>query len=330
MSRLVNRGFTVTLVIVVLIAELALRAAASAPADVVRSVYGTTLAMYMEVAERLRHQAPEVRVLAMGDSLAMTQFQPDIFAADHALPANAVFNASYLALASRSQENLLRQVGLDRFSRLRRVLIFMNPRRLTPEGNVNAAVFRIAIPDPGGPWREAWRDKRVSPILDYSRLYGLSRYLVTASWRQVGRPTSWDEVEYLTPQGGVAFDHPRPQGEVPVYFYEPVDQLSEDLVADFRRVLELFRARGVSVVLLPSAVHPSVHAFASADAEARFNARMQTLAEETGSVWVPLPAGSFHPPADTDFLDYGHLNRNGGVAFTHQVRDALASLPPIN
>ena len=59
-----------------------------------RIVYGTTLAMYLEIDRRLRDASPAVQVLAMGDSLSMTQFQPDIFAADHALPANAVFNAS--------------------------------------------------------------------------------------------------------------------------------------------------------------------------------------------------------------------------------------------
>ncbi len=330
MPPIVNRGFTITLLALALAAELALRATAAAPPDQMRIVYGTTLAMYMKVAERLRGAAPEVRVLAMGDSLAMTQFQPDAFAADHALPANAVFNASYMALASRSQENLLMDVGVERLSSLRRVLLFMNPRRLTPEGNVDAAVFRVAIPEPGGPWREAWKDKSVSPILDYSRLYGLSRYLVTASWRQVGRPDGWDQVEFMTPQGGVAFDRPRPPGDVPVYFYEPVDALSEDLIADFTRVIALFRSRGVSVVLLPSAVHRSIQVFASPEAEARFHARMQSLADATGSAWVPLPAGAFQPPTDTDFLDYGHLNRSGGVAFTHYLRDALAALPPID
>ena len=330
MAPIVNRGFTITLLALAIAAELALRGAASASPPVVRFVYGTTLAIYMKVAERLAVAAPEVRVLAMGDSLALTQFQPDTFAADHGLPANAVFNAAYLALASRSQQGLLAHVGLDRLSQLRRVLLFMNPRRLTPEGNVDAAVFRVAIPEPGGPWREAWQDRSVSPILDYSRLYGLSRYLVTAAWRQVGRAESWDQVEFMTPQGGVAFDRPRPAGDAPVYFYEQVDTLSEDLIADFARVIETFRARGISVVLLPSAVHRSIEVFANPAAEARFNARMQSLADATGSVWVPLPAGGFHPPADTDFLDYGHLNRSGGVAFTHYLRDALAALPPID
>jgi hypothetical protein len=241
-----------------------------------------------------------------------------------------VFNAAYLALASRSQANLLTHVGLERMSNLRRVLLFMNPRRLTIEGNVDAAVFRVAIPEPGGPWREAWQDRSVSPILDYSRLYGLSRYLVTASWRQIGRPASWDQVEFMTPQGGVSFDGSRPAGDVPVNVYEPVDALNEEFIADLKRLIDRFRARGVGVVLLPSAVHPSVGVFANPAAEARFRARMQRLADETGSIWVGLPAGGFHPPADSDFLDYGHLNRSGGVAYTHYLRDALAALPPID
>ena len=188
-------------------------------------------------------------------------------------------------------------------------------------------MFRIEIPEPGGPWPDAWKDKSLSPILDYSRLYGLSRYLVTASWRQIGRPSSWDEVEYLTPQGGVVFDHPRPEGNYTPYLFEPVNDLSEDSVADLKRVIELFRSRNISVVLLPSAHHASVQPFASPAAEARFTARMQRLAEETGATWRPLPAANFQPPADTDFLDYGHLNRSGGVAFTHLLRDAI---PPID
>src|SRR6478736_7568190 len=115
MARLVNRGFTATLLALLIAAELLLRASASASPNVVRIVYGTTLAMYMEVAERLRAAAPEVQVLAMGDSLALTQFQPDIFAADHGLPTAAVFNAAYLALTYRSQSALLKDIGLDRF-----------------------------------------------------------------------------------------------------------------------------------------------------------------------------------------------------------------------
>ena len=67
----------------------------------------------------------------MGDSLAMTQFQPDTFAADRGMPANAVFNAAYLAQTFRSQENLLRHIGIEKFTRLRQALLFINPRRLT-------------------------------------------------------------------------------------------------------------------------------------------------------------------------------------------------------
>lgn len=314
MSRIVNRGFAATLVAITIAAELALRAAAVAPPPIVRIVYGTTLAMYMEVAKRLAIAAPEVRVLAMGDSLAMTQFQPDIFAADHGLPPQGVFNASYLALTFRSQADLLKRIGLDRFSKLRRVLIFVNPRRLTADGNIEADIFHVAMPH--GP-------------LDYSRLYGLSRYLVTASWRQIGRPTSWDEVEYLTSQGGVAFDDSRPTADRPGYPYQLLREISEEFVGELREVIELFRSRRVEVVLLPSPNHSAVQPFASVAGASHFTARMQRLARETGSVWLPLPAGDFQPPADADFLDYGHLNRSGGVAFTHYLRGALAALPPI-
>ena len=329
MTRLVNRGFTATLLALLIAAELMLRAAASAPPNVVRIVYGTTLAMYMGVAERLRGAAPEVEVLAMGDSMAMTQFQPDVFAADAGLPAGAVFNASYLALTFRSQAALLKNIGLNRFTQMRRVLLFVNPRRLTPEGNVDAAVFRVAIPEPEGPWREAWHDKSVSPILDYSRLYGLSRYLVSASWRQIGRPVSWDEVEYLSAQGGVAFDASRPIGDRPAYPYALLGDISETFVTDLTEVINLWRGRGVSVVLLPNVHHQAGQPFATPAAETHFAERMEQLARQTGSTWVPLPAGEFQPPADTDFLDYAHLNRSGGAAFTHYLRDRLASLPPI-
>lgn len=330
MARIVNRGFTVTLIVLALIAELALRAAAAAPPDVVRTVYGTTLAMYLAVADRLRESAPRVRVLAMGDSLALTQFQPDTFAADHQLAVDAVFNASYLALTIRSQEQLLRSIGLERFSQLQRVLLFINPRRLTPEGSVDADVFRVAIPESGGPWRQAWAEKRVSPIFDYSRLYGLSRYLVGAAWRQVGRPSSWDEVRYLAPQGGVVFEQSRLPAASTAYPFDPVEQVSEELVGDLRRLIDLLRRRNVSVVLLENVNHHTARAFASAAAEQQFRARMQSLALETGAAWLPLHRGAFKPPADTDFLDYGHLNRAGGIAFTHHLAGALASLPPID
>jgi hypothetical protein len=308
MARLVNRGFVATLLVLAMAAELAVRAITAAPPHVVRVVYGTTLAMYMAVESRLRDAAPDVQVLALGDSLAMTQFQPDVFASDRGLPADAVFNAAYLAQTFRSQEMLLNNVGLDRLPKLKQVLMFVNPRRLTPEGNVDAPIFRV-VDDP------------------YSRLYGLSRYLVTAAWRQIGRPVSWDEVEYLSPYGGVVFDQPRPPGDRPVYLYAPIGEVMEPLIADLTRVIRLFRDRGINVVLLPNARHASINWFADGTAEAKFEARIKALASETGSTWVPIPAGQFQPPADTDFLDYGHLNRSGGIAFTHFLADLIV---PIN
>jgi hypothetical protein len=286
-------------------------------------VYGTTLGMYMAVAKRLEAAAPNVRVLAMGDSLALTQFQPDVFARDHGLPENAVFNASYLGLTSRSQENLLRHIGTARFQNLQRVLLFINAHRLTTAGNADADIFRVAIPNPGGPWQEAWRDKRIAPILDYSRVYGLSRYLVSASWRQLGRAPSWDAVEFLLPQGGVSFPGQRPPGDVPVYLLPLITTIEEAFVADLKRVVTLFRARGVEVVMLPSLTHPRVTQFSeAAEAEAVFQIQMHRLAGETGSAWVPLD-GEFRPPADTDYLDYGHLNRSGAVAFTRYIGEKI-------
>ena len=321
--RLVNRGFAVTLVVVVIGAELLLRAAAFASPPTVRIVYGTTLAMYMEIDKRLRDAAPNAQVLALGDSLTMTQFQPDIYAADHGLPPNAVFNASLLAQTFRSHESLLRHAGLDRLSRLRQALVFVNPRRLTPEGNVDAAIFRVAIPDRDGTWQQAWREKSVSPVFDRSRVYGLSRYLVGASWRQIGRPDTWDQVEYLMPNGGISYDHVRPPSSSTGYLYDRIDVVDDQYVEDLRRLIALLRGRGVSVMLLPPAHHPLAQPFASPDVEALFSSRMRALADQTGAVWVPLPIGGFTPPSDSDFLDYGHLNRTGGIAYTHWLRGSI-------
>ena len=327
MVRLVNRGFTVTLVLLALASELALRAVTAAPPNVVRVVYGTTLAMYMAVEERLAADAADVRVLALGDSMAMTQFQPDVFALDQGLPERAVFNASYLAQTFRSHENLLRHIGIERLPQLQRVLIFVNPRRLTPDGNEDDAIFRVAIPEQDGTLRQAWRDRSVSPILDRSRLYGLSRYLVSASWRQLGRPPSWDHVEYLMPQGGVAFDEPRPPMFGGGYPYAPLGDVSENYVDDLERVIQLFRRRNVSVALLTTAIYPGVSEFVSEATKIRFAERMQQLAADTGSTWLPASAAG---PSEPDFLDYGHVNRAGGTAFTHRLSDVLAPLPPLH
>lgn len=320
MTRVVNRGFVATLLVLVVAAELLLRAAAFASPPVVRIVYGTTLAIYMEIDKRLRDAAPDVQVLAIGDSLTMTQFQPDIFAADLQLPAAAVFNASLLAETFRGHESLLRHGGLERFTRLRQVLIFVNPRRLTPEGNADAAVFRVAIPDRDGTWHSAVRERSVSPIFDRSRLYGLSRYLVSASWRQIGRPDTWDEVEYLLPAGGIAYDHPRPGPGGTAYPFDLIGMPDEQYVADLAHLIEVLRERHIEVVLLPPMHHPKGTPFAGADAKASYYARMKSLAEETGAAWVPLPIDGFTPPSDEDFLDYGHVNRAGGIAYTHWLR----------
>jgi len=326
MARLVNRGFAVTLLALIAAAELALRGAAAAPPNIVRILYGTSLAMYMAVEERLADAAPDVQVLALGDSLAMTQFQPDVYASDHGLPARAVFNASYLAQTFRSSENLLAQIGVGRLTQLQRVLIFVNPRRLTPGGNLEGAVLRVAIPEHDGTLRPMWNEKSVSPLFDRSRLYGLSRYLVSASWRQIGRPASWDQVEFLTPQGGVIFEAAPPAPGGGGYPYALLGDVSEEFVDDLARVIRLFRGRSVEVVLTTTALYPGVIEFVSLEKERRFAERMRQLAADTGSAW--LPAGAARP-LDREFLDYGHVNRAGGTALTHRLRDVLAALPPM-
>lgn len=325
MPRFVNRGFVTTLLVLVIAAELLLRAAAGASPPIVRILYGTTLAIYMEIDKRLRDAAPEVQVLAIGDSLTMTQFQPDVFAADHNLPPKAVFNASLLSQTFRSHESLLRHIGLDRFGQLRQALVFVNPRRLTPEGNADAAVFRVAIADRDGTWRSALKERSVSPVFDRSRLYGLSRYLVSASWRQIGRPDTWDQVEYLAPEGGIAYEPARTGPAGTAYPYDALTVVNEEYVEDLARLIETLRSRNVSVVLLPPAHHRDTKPFADG-VEARFNVRMRTLADQTGAVWVPLPLDAFKPASDADFIDYGHLYRAGGIAYTHWLRDVI---PPM-
>lgn len=307
-----NRGFVVTLLVLSVAAEALLRALASAPPPAVRLLYGTTLGMYMEVADRLRARAPHIEVLATGDSLALMQFQPDVYAGAIGAPADAVFNAAYLGSTFRSQEHLLRSIGLDRLARLRQAILFVNPRRLTSEGNSDADLFRVAIPDPDGPWHEARRERRIAPLLDYSRLYGLSRYLVTASWRQVRNPPSWDRVELLGPQGGVAFEGTGAGGTFP---YAQIGAPEPPFITDLKRVMTLFLDRGVAVTLSTNVVHRTAVPFASDAAGRAFESAMAQLARETGSRWVPMPS-EWRPPSESDFLDYGHLNRSGGEAFT--------------
>lgn len=316
MSRtLVNRGFVTTLIVLALAAEAVLRVVPLASPPLVRIVYGTTLAMYMEVRDRLIEAAPGVRVLALGDSLALTQFHPDVFAQARQMEAGTVFNAAYLATSIDSQQALLRAVGVERLQQLQQVLLFINPRRLTEEGDGESKLFRIAIPDQGGPWRAIWQERQVSPLLDYSRLYGLSRYLVGAAWMQVGRPASWDSVEYLSPHGGIRFPQRGGAANSTGYPYPQLDHLSDRVIAELRTLIVEIRSRGVEVVMLPSLHHPGTAPFIDASAARRFDAAMQALARETGSAWIALPGGADHV-AEEHYLDYGHLNQSGGEAYT--------------
>jgi hypothetical protein len=322
----VNRHFGVTMLALLVCAELFLRVVPSLPAPLFRALYGNSLAMYMAIRERLELAAPDVRVLALGDSLAMTQFQPDLFAEGVGLRRGDVFNGAYLGMSFPSQEDMLTSIGPEKLGRLEHVLYFVNPRRFSAAEVPNTDVLRVGVPPADGAWRVAWRTKRVGPVLDRSRLYGLSRYLVSTAWRSLlADPPSWDHVELLGPSGGVAWPHARANGAAPTYPYPPLDEISAERLAEMRRVVTLLRSTGAEVTIVASAVHPSVRVFASPEARGRYDTALGRVAAETGSHYRAEAVDDFRPDDDRDFCDYGHMNAAGGEAYTrHLLRQQLA------
>jgi hypothetical protein len=315
----VNRYFGVTLLALVLLAEAFLRWTPHGPPALFRTLYGNSLSMYMRVAEQLEERAPGIRVLGLGDSLAMTQFDPATFAEDFGYAPGEVFNAAYLGMSFPSQEDLLRTAGLDRFDELELVLFFVNPRRLSSHEETNTEVFRVGVPAPDGPWRQAWQEGRVGPILDRSRLYGLSRYLMLQAPANLTRAPSWDRIEYLQPLGGVSWSEGRADPAPPEYPFPTLEHVSSARLAEMRRVIELLRDAGVAVTIVPSAVHPAVDPFASDEARAEFDAAVASLASETGARHARGVGPSFDARVDTDFCDYGHTNDRGGEAYTRNL-----------
>jgi hypothetical protein len=313
----VNRGFVASLIALLVCAEVGLRLVPTVSIPLFELVYGDALAMYLTVGERLRAQASDIRLLVLGDSLAMTQFRPDVFAREVGHSEGEVFNAAYPNMSFVSQERLLRDIGLDRFEHLEDVLFFINVYRFSKDYEPNTEVQRVGIPDPDGPWEEVIRTKRVAPILDHSRLYGLSYYLVWSSWRQaLFEGPSWDRVEFLGPHGGVSWPEQRPEVAPPTYPYSRLVEVSPDRMADMRRVLELFRSRDVRVTILRSVVHSGIDPFASEAAEIAVHAAVKQVALATGSRYLPNGTAGFEMPRDADFCDYGHTNIAGGEAFT--------------
>lgn len=314
---LFNRGFGITLLALFVATEILLRLAPTLSPQAFRFIYGNALSMYMSVAERLADAAPEIEVLALGDSLTMTQFQPDVFAEELGVPNERVFNAGYSAMSFTSQERLLRKIGLDRFERLRTVLFFLNPHRVAGQETPNSEVFRVAIGNPDGPWQTIKETKKLAPLFDYSRVYGLSRYLILNAWRMIliHEPT-WDDFRLLSPQGGVAWMERRQDAAAPVYPYPRIRVVSPERLAEMRMVIELFRRRGVDVIVLPNALHPEIQVFASPNVEARFHVQVGDIAAATGSHYRPEALIGFSAPMDTDFCDYGHMNRSGALALT--------------
>lgn len=315
--RFVNKGFAATLVVLVVSSELVLRWVPSGPPRPFRLLYGNALSMYMAVAERLRAAAPELRFLAMGDSLAMTQFRPDVFAAELGVPPPSVFNAGYPGMGFPSQERMLRWVDVSRLSRLELALYFVNPLRFDEALEANNDVFRVGIPAPEGPWREMASRKQVGPLLDYSRLYGLSLNLVRNAWRfALWENPVWDDVALLGPRGGVAWGPGRADPAAPEYPYARIRQISEARAEEARRVVELLRSTGARVAVVPSAMHPGIDLFESDAVRERYREMVVELVAATGSDHLPDALAGFSPPADTDFCDYGHMNRSGGAALT--------------
>jgi hypothetical protein len=317
---LVNRCFVFTCVAIMVGAELLLRATPQLDMRLFRALYGNSLAMFLTVDARLDGVAEDVRVLALGDSLAMTQFQADLFAQEGGLEVGEVFNAAYLGMSFPSQEDMLRRIGIERFTRLRHVIYFLNPRRLSTDEVPNTDVLRIGVPPADGRWKEIWETKRLAPLFDGSRLYGLSSHLLFSAWRSLlDDARSWDHVELLGPRGGVAWPHPRPSDAEPVYPYAPLDVVSPARLAEMRRVIRLLRSTGAEVAIVPSALHPSIDPFASGEARARYEAAVVQLATETGSRYLPDLVAGFRPADERAYCDYGHVNAAGGEAFTRHL-----------
>lgn len=273
--------------------------------------------MYMEVGRRLAAHAPNVRLLALGDSLTMTQFQPDAFAAAAGLDQEGVFNAGYLGMSFPSQEVLLRKVGRERLANLEVALVFVNPRRLSPDEEPNTEIFRIANPGGARGWSELWNTKKIAPLLDHSRLYGLSRYLVVSAWRDWLRGrVSWDQIEFLQPRGGVKWTPGRESQAAPDYPYPSMEQISTERLAELEAVIGLLRSWNVRVTLLVPPTHPAVEPFATDEARALFDREMAALAGRHGAVYLAHAGSAFVPDDDRDFCDYGHMNWSGGVSYS--------------
>ena len=317
-----NRYFWITLLGLFGAAEVALRLVPHGDPRIFRALYGNTLSMYMEVQTRLAEHAPDVRLLALGDSLTMTQFQPDAFAAAAALDPESVFNAGYLGMSFPSQEALLREVGEDRLTELEIALVFVNPRRLSQDEEPNTEIFRIANPGGARGWSELWNTKKIAPLLDHSRLYGLSRYLVMSAWRDLLRSrASWDQIEYLQARGGVKWMPGRESQAAPDYPYPSMEQISPERLAGLEGGIELLRSWSVRVTLLVPPTHPAVDPFATDEARVLFDREISALAGRHGAVYLAHAGSDFVPGDDRDFCDYGHMNWSGGVAYSR----ALAS-----
>lgn len=315
--RVWNRHFGVTLLGLFVAAELVLRLIPQGDPRLFRAVYGNTLSMYMEIERRLEAHASDTRVLALGDSLTMTQFQPDAFADTAGLEPTEVFNAGYLGMSFPSQEVLLRTVGRERLADLDVALVFVNPRRLSPEEEPNTEIFRIANPAANHPMTELWRTKKVAPVLDHSRLYGLSRYLVMSAWRDwLSGRKSWDQVEYLQPRGGVKWTQRRESSAAPRYPYPRLETVSADRLVELEAVVALLRSWNVRVTLLVPPTHPAVDPFASAEARSRFDREIAALAARHGAVYLADEGSHFVPDDDREFSDYGHMNWSGGVSYS--------------
>lgn len=317
---LVNRHFGVTLLALFVAAEIFVRLAPDLGPRFFRIVYGNSLAMMMTVRDRLERSAGSVRVLALGDSLAMTQFQPGLFARMTGLGDGEVFNAAYLGMSFPSQEDLLRSVGMGRLRALQSVLYFVNPRRLCSQERPNTEVLRVGIRPADGPWGEAWRTKRLAPLFDTSRLYGLSRYLMTSAWRSAveGEP-NWDHVEYLGPFGGVTWSGPCDTAASHRYPYPPLESISGERLREMRRVIEFLRKLGAQVWLVPSALHPSVDPFSSSEARSQYDQAIAALARDMDLQYLGASLDGFETVSAGDFCDYGHTSAAGGARYTRHL-----------
>lgn len=279
----------------------------------------------LKVTKELTLQrAPNPSVLFLGNSLVHDSIAPDVVADSMGLPPSDI--ASAAIVGGSIEDNLLFYSSLP--SDLRQagtVMVGVDPRDfftgVQPSNRVRyLAGLSVRLK------QETWKEKVDLTLGWVWRTWGARQitqgYLTTFLAGKSPTP-------FVDDLGRIIFN-PNGNGAAEGSNFTVSSKYADCVISDirmseFQNLVDTIKGNGGSVVLYDSLLNPAYRAAAEKAGPGCIAKIQAAIAAKTGLQVQSIPMPSVDCPQSTDcFLDYGHTNRTGAIAFSTAMGHWLA------